>query len=84
MKAPGARREKGKMNMIGNETALSSTPRASFVFPEVCESSRLRVRFWLIIASRLNFKLLYIRIMRGTAACRRLPHNLFQHTMECQ
>lgn len=38
MNAPGASREKDKMNMIGNETVLSGTPRICFVFPEVRES----------------------------------------------
>lgn len=38
MNVHGARREKDKMNMIGNETVLSGTPRIRFVFPEVRES----------------------------------------------
>ena len=36
--------------MIGKEAVLPSTLRISFVFTEVCESPRLRVQFWFIIA----------------------------------
>ena len=45
MNAPGARREKGRMNIIGKEIALPSTLRISFVYTEVSESPRLRVPF---------------------------------------
>ena len=50
MNAPETRRWKGKMNMIGNETALPSMPKINFLFQKVCESLRLRVWFWFIIA----------------------------------
>lgn len=50
MNASGARKEKGRINIIGNEIALLSMPRINFLFPEFRESLPIPVWFWFIIA----------------------------------